>query len=88
MADVQTRPTTNSAGSSVGDLPRTAADAGQVAVYDNDPTDSRPASVLDAPSEGVRQHDTVAPPSGGGFAWVIGIVILLVLLFFAFRILF
>jgi hypothetical protein len=84
MADVQTRPTTNSA----GDLPKTAADAGQVAVYDNDPTDSRPASVLDAPAEGIRQHDTVAPPSGSGFAWVIGIVILLVLLFFAFRILF
>jgi hypothetical protein len=84
MADVQTRPTTNSA----GDLPKTAADAGGIAVYDNDPTDGRPASVLDAPTDGVREYDTAAPSSGNGLAWVIGIVILALLLFFAFRILF
>jgi len=85
MADVRPQPTNDRP----GNLPPAAADAGQVAVYDNDTTDSRPASVLETPRDGTHRVEPITPPSsGGGMAWIIGIVILALLLFFAFRILF
>jgi hypothetical protein len=90
MADIRDKPTNEP----VGDLPRTAADPGHIAVYDdNDTTDSRPANVLDAPESDPRTSATrtydPAPASTFSWApWLIGLIVLALLLYFVFQVLF
>jgi hypothetical protein len=84
MATVPNKPASETA----GDLPKTAADPGYVGVYDNDTTDGRPASALDAPSSAPYVHEPVAAGSSNWIAWTIGLVILAVVLYFVFQVLF